>query len=204
MPSWFVEDGQDGLHLTPVVRRALGSEELTWAELLSGFLSPARVYCLYFPSRFDLPIDAEATTTLRTFGDHTGKDTTVDFWDPKDAEFSRALALFGIDSPPALVFVSGLKLKGANLSGPEGASLYAITITDQAVLGDAARLALATNTAHELVARGDPKRIAGYLRKRSATSLLQEIERISTGIRDQLVLLKPKISLPGGVALQLG
>ena len=38
------------------------------------------------------------------------------------------------------------------------------------------------------------KQIAGYVRTRSASCFLEEIGRISSGVHDQLLLLKPKAS----------
>jgi hypothetical protein len=204
MSSYRVDATDAGLRLTPVVRRALGSPTLTWADLLYRQLSGVHAYCLYFPSRFDLPVDKLATDALRVFGANTGSDTSVDFWDPTDPEFSQALALFGVASPPALVFVAGLRLKGALLTGPAGSNLYAVVIQDQAVLSDQARLATAANAAYEVVRRGDPRQVASYLRKQSAASLLESIGKISNGVAEQIVRLKPKFTLPGGVSLQLG
>jgi hypothetical protein len=204
MTSWRVDKGPSGLRLAPVVRRALGSEAMTWTELLYGELNAVHVYCLYFPSRFDLPVDGVATESLRTFAAHTGTDTMVDLWDPTDPEFGQALALFGLDAPPALVFVAGLRLKGALLTSPQGTNLYAIAIHDAAVLGDRERLAAATNAAHEVVRRSDPRELAGYLRKQSATALLEGLGKLSGGVGEQILRLKPKFMLPGGISLQLG
>jgi hypothetical protein len=162
------------------------------------------MFCLYFPSRFDLAVDKQATDVLRVFGANTGSDTSVDFWDPTDPEFSEALALFGLASPPALVLVAGLRLKGALLTGPEGTNLYAVAIQDQAVLGDRELLAAATNAAYEVVRRGDPREVAGYLRKQASASLLESIGKISSGVAEQILRLKPKFTLPGGVSLQVG
>jgi len=204
MTGWRVDATESGLRLAPVVRRALGSEELSSAELLYTQLSSAKAFCLYFPSRFDLRVDDAATQALRVFGTRTSADTLVDFWDPTDPEFSRALALFGVNAPPALILMAGLRLKGATITGPDGAQLYSISITDPAVLADPERLAHATNAAYEVVVRGDPGQIAGFLRKRAAVALLEEIGRLSKNARDQLVLLKPKFGLPGGLSVEIG
>jgi hypothetical protein len=204
MSSYRVDATDTGLRLTPIVRRALGSDSATWADLLYRQLHGVQAFCLYFPSRFDLPVDKHATDTLRVFAANTGSDTSVEFWDPADPEFSRALGLFGLAAPPALVFVAGLRLKGALLTGPEGTNLYAVAIQDQAVLSDRERLAAATNTAYEVVRRSDPREVASFLRKQSAVSLLESVGKISSAVADQIVRLKPKFTLPGGVGIQLG
>jgi hypothetical protein len=187
-----------------VTVRGFGSEELTWADLLYRQVSAVKVYALYFPTRFELPVDTAATEALRAFGRLTGAGTSVNFWDPTDGEFDHALRLFGLEQPPALVFATGLQLRGAELGRGEQANMYMIAITDQAVLADRERLAAAANTAHEIVLRASPKEIAGYLRRREADSVLASVGRIAAELRDQLVKLKPKLGLPGGVSLSFG
>ena len=93
MTEWRVEELPGGLRLTPVSRRGLGSEELTWADLLYFQLAASTVLLLYFPSRFGLEVDTLAHEALTVFARATGTDTLVNFWDPTDPEFSRALAL---------------------------------------------------------------------------------------------------------------
>ncbi|HEY3078618.1 MAG TPA: hypothetical protein VGM69_01805 [Chloroflexota bacterium] len=204
MATWRVEETPGGLRLAPVTMRGLGSEEMTWADLLYRQVSSVKVYALYFPTRFDLGVDTVATEALRAFGAHTGAGTSVNFWDPADAEFGRALALFDLTAPPALVFATGLRLKGAEFSRGDQANLYTIAITDQAILGDRERLAAAANTAHEMMMRANPREIAGYLRRREVGSVLSSIAHIAAELRDQILKLKPKLGLPGGVSIQVG
>src|SRR4051794_18713606 len=111
MSSWRLEEGSEGLRLAPVVQRTLGSEEFTWADLLYRRLSTVQVFVLCFPSRFDLLSDAVAKTSLQAFGQRTGPGTSINFWDPTDPEFSRALAIFDVTAPPATVLVGGSKGK---------------------------------------------------------------------------------------------
>src|ERR1700730_16090780 len=82
MPTWRIEDSPSGLRLGTVTRRALGSEELTWADLLLLRLDRVQVLALYFPSRLDRPDDESAKQTLLTFARNTGIPTSVNFWDP--------------------------------------------------------------------------------------------------------------------------
>lgn len=201
---WRLRRTDAGLRLGEV--RAFGTERFTWADLLQAPLSDAEVYVLYFPSRFDLPVDAAATDSLRHFGDATSGKTSVDFWDPRDEHFSEALALFGLETPPVLVLATGLQVQR-----PEGAgatqefdSLYCISFTEPGLLADRAQMAAAVNAAHEILLRCDPVEIAGYIRARKVRSLLQVIERLSAGLRDQLIKLKPKFGLPGGFSIELG
>src|SRR6266852_6086081 len=132
-----------GLRLARV--RAFGTERFTWADLLRVALGRAEVYALYFPSRFDLPVDAAAGESLRLFGKATSFKTSVDFWDPQDEHFSEALALFGLRNPPALVLATGLQLLTPEL--PEAGvadlsdRLYCISFADRAVLADRERMA---------------------------------------------------------------
>jgi hypothetical protein len=186
----------------PVVRRQLASEELTWADLLRFKLSRVAVYALYFPSRFDLPVDVAARGALEVFGKQTGGSTSVNFWDATDPEFSRALKFFDLEAPPAVVLATGLKPKAER--PPDRADVYAIAISDPAVLGDREQLARAVNSAHEVLVRGDPKEITGYLRQRAAGSLLTAIARIAGRLRDEVLRFKPKFQLPGGVSIQVG
>jgi hypothetical protein len=186
--------------------RAFGSETFTWADLLQGRLSEVRVFALYFPSRFNLPVDAAASESLRLFGDATSELTSVDFWDPQDKEFSEALGLFGLRNPPALVLVSGLQtqapdaLDAATLSD----SLYCISFSDSAVLADRERMASAVNIAHEILMRCDSREIASYIHGRKIRALLAAIGRGAGAVRDQLIQLHPKFGLPGGLSVELG
>ncbi len=82
--------------------------------------------------------------------------------------------------------------------------MYAICVTDQTVLGDPTRLAAAVNSAHEVLMRGNPKEITGYLRQQAATSLLTALGHIAGDVRDQILILRPKFLLPGGGSLQIG
>jgi hypothetical protein len=202
MPAWTVNESDDGLRLASVPVRSLGSSEFTWADLLFFKLSGAQVYTLYFPSRFDLAFDGTVKTNLTTFGQQTGKGTSVNFWDPTDPEFSRALTFFDLEAPPAVVLASGMRVKGKKTL--DRAHMYAISFTDRRILEDRERLADAVNTAHEVLVRGDPAEIAGYVRQRAAASVLDAMGRIGAAVRDQILKLKPKVQIPGGASLQLG
>ena len=204
MAAWRIEETERGLRLAPVRRRAMGTEAFTWADLLHFELSAAQVYVLYFPSRFALPVDAAATEALRAFGAATGAGTTVAFWDPTDPVFSTALAFFALEVPPALVLVRGRATVGRRSATLEPSDLYAITITDQAVLADREWLATAVNSIHEVLVRADPREIAGYLRERSARSVLAAIGRVAARLRDELLALKPSFQLPGGGSISVG
>lgn len=198
---WRLRRTDAGLRLSAL--RAFGTERFTWADLLSAPLSGAEVYVLYFPSRFDLPVDAAATDSLRHFGGATSGKTSVDFWDPRDEHFSEALELFGLETPPVLVLATGLQSAGGD-PAPASDSLYCISFTEQGLLADRAQMAAAVNAAHEILLRCDPAEIAGYIRARQVKSLLQVVERLSAALRDQLIKLKPKFGLPGGFSIGLG
>lgn len=202
MKEWRVDEGPNGLRLSSVTRRALGAEQLTWADLLLTRLSAVQVYVLYFPSRFDLELDSAVQAALRIFGRQTGPGTSVNFWDPADPEFSRALAFFSVDAPPALVLATGLKARGRRRLAR--GDLYAIIVADPKVLGDREHLAAAVNGTHEVLLRGDPGEIARHVRERAASSLLATIGSIAERLRDELVRLKPRFQLPGGVSIQVG
>jgi hypothetical protein len=204
MPTWRIDETQGGLRLSPVKVRGLHAEPLTWADLLSSRLEQVQVYALYFPSRFDLEVDTQASETLRSFGRNTPASTSVSFWDPTDPEFSRALSFFDLKTPPALVFVSGLQLEEMTSGGSGHLPLYSTSITDQEVLRDRERLASAANNIHELIVRGNPREITGYLRERRLDALLETIGKLSGRLRDQILKLKPKLQLPGGMSIQIG
>jgi hypothetical protein len=204
MTRWRITETETGLRLDALRTRALGADRFTWAELLHTRLETVRTYVLYFPSRWDLPVDAAVTDALQAFGCNTPTATSVNFWDPTDPEFGQALKLFGLEAGPALVFVAGRQLAGMEQPGSGQASLYAIAITDAEMLGDRARLAPMANGMHQIVERGNPKEIARYLRERRLDAFLDTVGDLAAGLRDLLLQLKPKQLLPGGAALQLG
>jgi len=185
-------------------RRSFGTSRLTWSSLLYGELSGSETFVLYFPSRFDLPYDDLAKQALRVFGSETGEATSVNFWDPRDQHFSAALTLFGLTEPPALVLATGLKQPRIRPEGPETTPLWAIVFTETAVLGDKEKIAVAVNRAHELLVRGDPAEIASYIRRRRVTEILAAVFGGAGHVRDELLKLKPKVIVPGGLAIELG
>jgi hypothetical protein len=201
---WRLRRTETGLRLGQV--RAFGTEKFTWADLLRVPLAGAHVYALYFPSRFDLPVDREAAESLRVFGGATSERTSVDFWDPQDAHFSEALDLFGLRNPPALVLATGLHAQAADAGGAAALpdSLYCISFSDQAVLADRERMAAAVNIAHEILTRCDSREIASYVRARKIKALLATIGHGAGAVRDELVKLHPKFGLPGGFSVGLG
>jgi hypothetical protein len=201
---WRLRRTETGLRLGQV--RAVGTEKFTWADLLRVPLAAARVYALYFPSRFDLPVDREAAESLRVFGAATSEQTSVDFWDPQDVHFSTALDLFGLRNPPALVLATGLQAQMADAGGAAALpdSVYCISFSDPAVLADRERMAAAVNIAHEILTRCDDREIASYVRARKIKALLATIGHGAGAVRDELVKLHPKFGLPGGYSIELG
>ncbi len=209
-----VEHSPDGLRLvTAGTRRALGDPDLTWAELLSQQLSNVLVYALYFPSRFDLPVDATVTEALATFGRHTGPGTSVNRWDPTDPHFSQALALFDLEAPPALVLTRGHigspvegvdEQDAAERQRADGDQRYLIALTDQTVLGNRDQLVAAINVSHEVLMRADPAEMTHYLRERQAHQILTLIGKVGSGLQAIIVKFKPTFMLPGGFSIQLG
>jgi hypothetical protein len=182
--------------------RGLESESLTWADLLLLRLRPIRVLVLYFPSRFDLQVDHLTEDGLRTYSGLVSPDISVSFWDPTDPEFSRALQLFDLKIPPALVLIAGLKAGDDDSIDPS--TLYMIAHTNPDVLQDRVRLAQAVNTSVELLQRGNRAEICGYLRQRAVASVLNVIAKLGSDLSAAIVALKPTLSLPGDVALSLG
>jgi len=162
------------------------------------------VYVLYFPSRFDLPEDKYVIDTLRTFGTNTGPGTSVNIWDSKDPNIEKALELFDMKSPPALVFVTGLQLENINPLGPDKANLYTITITRMDVLGSSDKLPQSINMAHDILVRNNPKEVTSYVRTNALHALLQMIANVAKGVSDEIIKLRPKFQLPDGSSLQLG
>jgi hypothetical protein len=73
MEKWSLEETHGQLRLVP--RRSLGSDRFTWAHLLYGRLGPVQVCVIYFPSRFNSPVDQTVIDLLRTFGTNTGPST---------------------------------------------------------------------------------------------------------------------------------
>lgn len=201
---WRLRRTGAGLRLGQV--RAFGTELFTWADLLRLPLAAVRVYALYFPSRFDLPVDEAATSSLRLFGQQSSDTTSVDFWDPRDVHFSEALDLFGLRNPPALVLVTGLRAQAADVVGAAESldSLYCISFADTAVLTDRERMAAAVNMAHEILMRCDSREIASYIRRRKIKALLAAIGHGAGAVRDELVKLHPSFGLPGGFSVELG
>jgi hypothetical protein len=201
---WRLRRTESGLRLGQL--RAFGTERFTWADLLRAPLAATEVYVLYFPSRFALPVDGAVTEALQVFGSATSQRTSVDFWDPQDEHFSDALALFGLEVPPALVLATGLQTQQSDPAAQAAPAepLYCISFVDQTMLSERAKLAAAVNAAHEVLMRCDRNEIAGYIRSRKVKSLLEAIGKLSAALRDQLLKLKPKFGLPGGFSIELG
>ncbi len=201
MTRWRLRRSDAGLRLGKL--RAMGTETFTWADLMADWIADVRVFALYFPSRFALPVDAAATEALRAFGAATPKSASVDFWDPADEHFSVALGLFGLRTPPAMVLITGLR---EHMSGEAGAaeSVYCISFADSAILSDRASLAAAVNVAYEVLVQCDKAEIASYIRRRKIKELLAAIGRGAGAFRDEIVHLHPKFSLPGGLSIELG
>lgn len=202
MEKWAVEETNGELRLAPL--RAIGLDRFTWAHLLYGRLSQVQVFVLYFPSRFDLPLDKDTIDMLRTFGTNTGPGTSVNIWDTKDPNFGKALELFDIKSPPALVLATGLQLKDTDPHGPDKANLYTITITDMDILSSSDKLPQSINIAHDILVRGNSKEITSYLRRNAFDSLLQVIAKFGKVAASEIVKLKPKFQLPDGSSIQFG
>jgi hypothetical protein len=123
-----------------------------------------------------------------------GQDGSVRLWDTTTGHF-------GWRNPPALVLVTGLR-DHATAAGRE--SLYRISFADSGVLTDRARLAAAVNIAREVLVRCDQEEIAGYIRGQKIKVLLAAIGRGAGGVRDEIIRLHPKFSLPGGFSIELG
>ena len=202
MEKWTVEETNGELRLAPL--RSLGSDRFTWAHLLYGRLGQVQVYIIYFPSRFDLAVDTTVIDTLRTFGTNTGSSTSVNVWDTRDPNFGKALDLFSIKSPPAMVFATGLQLKDIDPLGPDKANIYTLTITRMDVLSNSDELPRSINIAHDILVRGNPKEITSYLRTNALHSLLQVIANVARVASDEIIKLKPKFQLPDGSSIQLG
>jgi hypothetical protein len=168
MAKWSLEETNDGLRLVPL--RSLGSDRFTWAHLLYGRLDLVQVYVVYFPSRFDLAVDKTFIDTLRTFGSNTGSSTSVNVWDTRDPNFEKALELFDIKSPPALVLATGLQLKEIEPLDPDKVNIYTLTITNMDVLSSPDKLPQSINIAHDILIRGNPKEITSHLTRSSNSS----------------------------------
>jgi hypothetical protein len=204
MKSYQLLKTDNGLRLQPAQLRAMGDEHFTWAHLLYGNLGNVKVGIYYFPSRFDTETDSYVMKTLQAFGKNSGHATSVNFWDTTDPEFELSLELFSIKTLPAIVLATGLKVEGLEPRGPEKTPLYSIILDRPAVLSDLENLQSAINSAHEILVRSDPKEIASYIKKQTASSILSVIGAIAVRLRDEILKWKPKFGLPGGVSVQVG
>jgi hypothetical protein len=209
MTTWRLEETDHQLRLARVARRSLGSPAFTWADLLHRQLSAAQVYVIYCPSRFNLPVDAVVKHALEAFGAQTGPGTSVNYWDPRDPEFSQALAFFDLKAPPALLLTRGRQRSDraqldSKLPDLANSDLYTVILTDPGTLEDLVQLAAAVNVAHEVLMRADPKEITRYLRERAVKQLLAVLGRAGSDIRDEMLKFKPRFQLPGGIAIQVG
>lgn len=202
---WMVEGNESRLRLSePINVRTMASEQFTWAHLLYGKLGSVEVFTIYFPSRFELEQDNIAMDALRVFGKNTPITTSVSFWDPTDPQFTKALGIFRLKSPPAIVLATGLKVNGINPYGPDDSNIYSIVFTESPILADKSKLVSAVNSAYDILVRGDPAELADYLRKKAKASLLSTIGRILGRVRDEFLKFKPKFQLPDGSSIQLG
>ncbi len=156
-------------------------------------LAAAHVFVLYFPSRFDLPVDTVVGDALTTFGARAGSRTRVAIWDTTDQNFPQALRLFGLQNPPALVLATGMR----DMPDAEGAadSLYCISFTGHGLPSEPGGVAEAVNIAHEVLTRCDRREIAGYVRRRRIKALLKAIGLSAGTVRDELVKLQPTLGL---------
>jgi hypothetical protein len=205
MTDWRLGGPPEALSLVPEpARRVFGDEAATWASVMYARLAPVEVFVLYFPSRFDLPVDKSCTDLLRAFGQNTSEKTSVNFWDPKDTNFETALGFFDLKSPPAVVLASGLQLRGVDPQGPNDSNLYSISFADKATLTDQERFVQAVNLAQEVLLKGDPAEIRSLVRKQNLQDLLAAIGHIAAAVRDQLIKLKPTIGVPGGPSIGIG
>jgi hypothetical protein len=197
------EDPELGLRLAPAPPvRAFGEDRFTWVQLLYSRLLEVQVYVLYFPTRFNQPVDHLCTSLLREFGVNTPTATSVNFWDGRDEHFGDALALFGITAPPALVLVTGLRRSADGVF--EEDSTYCLSFTDASILGDRDQLISAVNLGHEVLARGDSREIARFIARSDRRALLTSVARSARAVADEVVKLKPKFGLPGGITVSVG
>jgi len=202
--NWELVEGSEGLKMVSKPLRAMGDEEFTWAHLLYGKLGTVELGVFYFPSRFDTDVDESVIKALRTFGNNSGAATSVNIWDTKDPAFDQALSLFNLKTVPAVVLATGLEVKGMQQRGPVKTPLYSIILSDPATLSDITQFQTAINSAHEVLARSDPKEITGDLRAQTPNAILEAIGKIGAKIRDEILKWKPKFGLPGGVSVQVG
>ncbi|MDJ0863079.1 MAG: hypothetical protein QNJ87_07755 [Gammaproteobacteria bacterium] len=201
---WTLSGTPEALRLQPEKTRSLNSRAFTWAHFLYGELLEIDVYTLYFPSRFELPVDEKCKKLLRDFGANTSKKTSVNFWDPRDENFERALKFFDLEKPPAIVLVSGLGLESMDPVGPEETDLFSISFADADLLENEGELANALNRAHTVFAQGNPKEISAFLRSQKRDGILSWIGKLLGKARDELLRWKPKIGLPDGTSIELG
>jgi len=204
MNNWTLVDNSISLRMKPGALRAMGSEQFTWAHLLYGKLGNVKVGIFYFPSRFSTATDTAAIEALREFGRNSGPSTSVNIWDTTDPEFEHALGLFDLKTVPAVVLATGLQVEGIEPREPAKTPLYSITVADAGVLSDATRFRSAINSAHEVLARSDPKEIASYIRAQTPNAIIAAIGKLAAPVRDEILRWKPKFGLPGGISVQIG
>jgi len=204
MSNWKLVETGGSLRMELAPLRDMGDEQFTWAHLLYGKLGNIRVGIFYFPSRFNTATDKAVVEALRAFGTNTGPATSVNIWDTTDPAFDHALDLFDLKTVPAVVMATGLQVDGMQPRGHDKTPLYSIALTDGALLSDAAGFQAAINSTHEVLTRSDPKEIVGYIRARTAGSILAAIGKFAAHVRDEILKWKPKFGLPGGVSVQVG
>jgi hypothetical protein len=204
MSNWTLVDNGISLRMKPGALRAMGGEQFTWAHLLYGKLGNVKVGIFYFPSRFNTATDTLVIEALRSFGRNSGPATSVNIWDTTDPEFEHALGLFDLKTVPAVVLATGLQVKGMVPREPAKTPLYSITVADAGVLSDATRFQAAINSAHEVLARTDPKEITAYIRAQTPSAIVAAIGKVAAQVRDEILKWKPKFGLPGGMYVQIG
>lgn len=185
-------------------QRSFGSRELTWSQLLFPRLRDVHVFVLFFASRFDTKLDHVVREMLRTFGEQTPPNTSVNFWDPRDPQFDAALRLFDKGTAPAVVLVTDLALEGVEPAGPDYSHFYSIVLTKSAVLENRERLAEAVGHAHTVLLHGDPKEIVGFIRSQRRRELIAAVGSALGSFGSALLLLHPRFGLPGGMSVEIG
>lgn len=203
MNEWTLVKTESGICMKESKRRSNGSKKFTWANLIYKKLASVEVFIIYFPSRFELEVDDTVKKIITKFGENTGATTSVNIWDVKDPKFSKALLMFNLKTPPALVIASGLKAHNSEPYGPDRANIYSIAIDDTNLLGNPEKLMPTLSYFHEVIAKGNSKEISACIRKKSVDSFLVHARSIVGGFKNAVSGISIKMQLPDGSVLEV-
>jgi hypothetical protein len=109
------------------------------------------VYCVYFPSGFDLPFESNIIDKLRRWGETMGKNLYVAPWKVGDPSYVEIMEKINFKKRPAIVMM--------NSNNPDKES-YRLVLDSPLLLKDIERLTTVLSALIDFLLKGDLKEAA--------------------------------------------